>query len=30
MQGSVADDQYIHDVVFNISSLETVEHVGAN
>lgn len=28
MQGSVADDQYIHDVVFNISSLETVEHVG--
>ena len=28
MQGSAADDQYIHDVVFNISSFETVEHVG--
>lgn len=28
MQGTVADDQYQHDVVFNISSFETVEHVG--
>lgn len=28
MQGSAADDQYQHDVVFNISSFETVEHVG--
>lgn len=28
MQGTAADDQYQHDVVFNISSFETVEHVG--
>lgn len=28
MQGSAVDDQYQHDVVFNISSFETVEHVG--
>lgn len=28
MQGSAADDQYQHDVVFNIGSFETVEHVG--
>mgnify|MGYP003557033623 FL=1 len=28
MQGTATDDQYQHDVVFNISSFETVEHVG--
>ncbi|WP_308554702.1 PolC-type DNA polymerase III [uncultured Lactobacillus sp.] len=28
MQGTAADDQYQHDVVFNISSFETVEHIG--
>lgn len=28
MQGTAADDQYQHDVVFNVSSFETVEHVG--
>ena len=28
MQGSAADDQWQHDVVFNISSFETVEHIG--
>ncbi|WEV40804.1 PolC-type DNA polymerase III [Lactobacillus sp. ESL0681] len=28
MQGSVADDQWSHDLVFNISSFEIVEHVG--
>lgn len=28
MQGTAADDQYQHDIVFNISSFETVEHVG--
>ena len=28
MQGTATDDQYRHDVVFNISSFETVEHVG--
>ncbi len=28
MQGTATDDQYQHDIVFNISSFETVEHVG--
>ncbi|RVU77772.1 PolC-type DNA polymerase III [Lactobacillus xujianguonis] len=28
MQGSAADDQWEHDVVFNIYNFETVEHVG--
>ena len=28
MQGSAADDQWEHDVVFTISSFETVEHIG--
>lgn len=28
MQGTATDDQYQHDVVFNISSFETVEHIG--
>ncbi|WP_278953817.1 PolC-type DNA polymerase III [Lactobacillus apis] len=28
MQGSAAEDQWSHDVVFNISSFEAVEHVG--
>lgn len=28
MQGSAIDDQWVHDVVFNISSFETVEHIG--
>lgn len=28
MQGSVMDDRYQHDLVFNIDQLEIVEHVG--
>lgn len=28
MQGSAADDQWEHDIVFNISAFETVEHKG--
>ncbi|MGE9849144.1 PolC-type DNA polymerase III [Lactobacillus amylovorus] len=28
MQGTATDDQYQHDIVFNISNFETVEHVG--
>lgn len=28
MQGTATDDQYQHDIVFNISSFETAEHVG--
>ncbi len=28
MQGSASEDQYAHDVVFNIYAFETVEHVG--
>lgn len=28
MQGSAADDQWEHDVVFNIYNFETIEHVG--
>ena len=28
MQATATDDQYQHDIVFNISSFETVEHVG--
>ena len=28
MQGTAADDQWEHDVVFNIYNFETVEHVG--
>lgn len=28
MQGSAAEDQWEHDVVFNINNLELIEHVG--
>ncbi len=28
MQGTAADDQWEHDVVFNIYNFETIEHVG--
>ena len=28
MQGYAADDQYQHDVVFNIRNLELIEHKG--
>lgn len=28
MQGSASNDQWTHDVVFNVTSFETIEHVG--